>query len=652
MILPWILLAADVPATQPVTPVPPKEVTTELEVWCAFPDFAQAEIVVTGSRVARPPDEFVANVTVLSRDSFDKVKPRQLSDVLRRVQGLHLDQVGGRGGTGSLYLRGADPNYTLVLVDGVRVNDPTNARGGSFDFSTLDIADVERVEIARGPYSAVYGGDALAGVINVITRRDPPEDTRLGLDAMGGGYDVHELSIDGSGPFGENSESSWNFGAGDSHEGEVTRGNRFDGQRVSGGVNFADARSIWSGFVTGRYSESSRAGFPDDSGGYDFADIRASEKRDGNEALLGAGANVLVGDANFALQVGYFDHDDHIDSPGVAPGLRDPFGVPPSVVDTNLTRYSATLTGTQRFSEYLTLAYGADWLREEGSSDGALDFGGGFVLPTSFELTRTSWAPFAEARVTSEVGLSMQAGVRVDKPEDMGSVTSPRVRVAYEIADSGVTVSGSWGKAFKLPSMYALGHPLVGNPDLVPERGESWEMSVSQLLPGGKFAWTATWFDSAYRNAIDFDSGPPPMLVNRNRVDTEGFELAGGVGIGEDWQLSATVTHARSRIASSGAELRNRPDWRAGAAAYWTPIAELKLSLTASYVGTALDSSIPTGDVQLDSYTRFDFAASWQVSKKFETYLAIENLTDQQYQEFVGFTARGILPRAGARYSF
>ena len=86
---------------------------------------------------------------------------------------MHVDQVGGRGGTGSLYMRGADPNYTLVLVDGVRVNDPTNARGGSFDFSTLDMADVERVEIARGPYSAVYGGDALAGVINIVTRHAP-----------------------------------------------------------------------------------------------------------------------------------------------------------------------------------------------------------------------------------------------------------------------------------------------------------------------------------------------------------------------------------------------------------------------------------------------------------------------------------------------
>ncbi len=190
------------------------------------PANSQPEIVVTGSRVATPPEEVAANVTVLSREDFDVEKPRQLADILRRVAGVHMDQVGGRGGTGSLYLRGADPNYTLVLVDGVRVNDPTNARGGSFDFSTFDVADIERVEIARGPYSAVYGGDALAGVVNIVTRHAPRERTQGSLDAMGGAYDVREIALDAGGPLGA---ANWALGASDSHEGEVVRGNRFDG---------------------------------------------------------------------------------------------------------------------------------------------------------------------------------------------------------------------------------------------------------------------------------------------------------------------------------------------------------------------------------------------------------------------------------------
>ena len=608
----------------------------------------QTEIVVTGSRVATPREDVAANITVLSRENFEVEKPRQLADILRRAAGVHLDQVGGRGGTGSLYLRGADPNYTLVLVDGVRVNDPTNARGGSFDLSTFDVADIERVEIARGPYSAIYGGDALAGVVNIVTRHAPRERTQGSLDAMGGAYDMHEIALAAGGPLGA---ANWSLGASDSHEGEVVQGNRFDGQRVSGALD-AELGTSASMYLTGRYSETSRAGFPDDSGGYEFAEIRDTEKRDAEEAAFGADVKARVGNATLGLALGFFDRDDHIDSPGVAPGIRDPFGVPPNVVDTSLRRYSATLTATQKFSDLLSLAYGVDWLREEGTSDGMLDFGGGFVLPTAFALTRTSWAPFVEARVTSDFGLSLQAGVRVDQPDGEDSVTSPRLRVAYEFADSGLTVAGAWGKAFKLPSLYALGHPLVGNPDLVPERGESYEFELAQLLLEGKARWSATWFDGEFRNAIDFDPGPPPMLVNRNRVDTRGVELAAQLALSEAWQLDASVTHAKSTVAATGGELRNRPEWRAGVGAHWNPFASLQFSAAATHVGVSLDSSIATGDVRLDGYTRVDVSASWQASPRLEAYLAIDNLTYVQYEEFVGNETRGIMPRAGVRFSF
>ena len=613
------------------------------------PANSQSEIIVTGSRVATPADDVAANVTVLSREDFEVEKPRQLADILRRVAGVHIDQVGGRGGTGSLYLRGADPNYTLVLVDGVRVNDPTNARGGSFDFSTFDVADIERVEIARGPYSAVYGGDALAGVVNIVTRHAPPEKTRAALDAMGGGYDVHETCA-------STPAARWAPTPGTSAPATRTRAKSRAATSSTGNAFRAASTSAWAPprrrSSPGATRRPRAQAFPDDSGGYEFAEIRDTEQRDADEAVFGAGLNTGVGAANFALQVGYFDRDDHIDSPGVAPGIRDPFGVPPSVVDTSLRRYSATFTGTQKFSELLSVAYGVDWLREEGTSDGILDFGGGFVLPTSFELTRDSWAPFAEARVTSTFGLSMQAGVRVDQPDGESSVTSPRVRMEYEFADSGFTMAGAWGKAFKLPSMYALGHPLVGNPDLVPERGESWEIEFAQTLLDGKARWNATWFEGEFRNAIDFDPGPPPMLVNRNRVDTQGVEIAGRLALAEQWQIDASVTQRR-RVASlpPAAQLRNRPEWRAGASAHWNPLASLQFSAAVTYVGSSLDSSIATGDVRLDAYTRVDVSAVWQVSPRLETYLAIDNLTDQQYEEFVGNVARGIMPRAGVRFS-
>src|SRR5262245_4020208 len=205
---------AAAPATTPATPA-----STEME----------ETIVVVGysSRLELPAADLGSGVTVLDRHEFEAQRPAQLADVLRNVPGVHIDQVGGRGGTGSLYLRGADPNYTLVLVNGVRVNDPTNPRGGSFDFSTFDVDDIERIEVARGPYSAVFGGDALAGVVNIVTGLNTGWHRGTYLDASAGAYDTREIALRTGG-------DSWTLGAADSREGEVVRGNQFESQRVSG----------------------------------------------------------------------------------------------------------------------------------------------------------------------------------------------------------------------------------------------------------------------------------------------------------------------------------------------------------------------------------------------------------------------------------
>jgi vitamin B12 transporter len=608
-----------------------------------------AEVVVACSRLPVKLTDIGTNVTVLNRDDFDADQPTQLSDVLRNVAGVHIDEVGGRGGTGSLYLRGADPNYTLVLVNGVRVNDPTNARGGSFDFSMFDVDDIERIEVARGPYSSVFGGDALAGVINIVTRDGSggDNDFNASADAMAGAYGTHELALRAGGSV---DDGSWTLGVGDSKQGEVVRGNQFDSQRVSG--SFTDTLGGTRVQLTARYADTGRDTFPDDSGGYQYAAIRDTEHRQAHESVFGAGFTRDSGDSSLRLALGYFDRGEIIDSPGVAPGIRDPFGIPPSVVNAGMQRFTATFNGNFSVRPYLEVAYGAEYQHEQGTSDGQLDFGGGFVLPTSFDLTRSSWAPFAEARVSTDNGFSAQAGLRVDKPDAYGSVTSPRLRVAYDFGTHGAfTVAGAWGKAFKLPSMYALGHPIVGNPDLVPERSESHELSVAQSLLNDTVNWSLTWFDGEFRNAIDFDPGPPPMLVNRDRVDTQGFELAGHVSTTEDLVFDASVTQARSRVASTGDELRNRPEWRAGAGVHWTPIEPLRLTGAVTYVGSSLDSSIATGDVTLPSYTLVDVSASWQVAKNFEAYAAIDNLTDQQYQQFVGFEVRGIMPRVGVKFS-
>ena len=128
-------------------------------------------VVVTATVAPTLLDRTTAPVTVISRAQIEAQQVESVTELLRQVPGVHIDQAGSRGGTSSVYLRGSDPNFTVVMIDGIKLNDPTNSRGGSFDFSKLSTDSIERIEIVRGPLSAVYGSDAVGGVINIITRR-------------------------------------------------------------------------------------------------------------------------------------------------------------------------------------------------------------------------------------------------------------------------------------------------------------------------------------------------------------------------------------------------------------------------------------------------------------------------------------------------
>ena len=124
-------------------------------------------VIVTATVAPTPLDQTTAPVTIISREQIAAQQATSVTELLRQVPGVHIDQAGARGGISSVYVRGSDPNFTVVLIDGVKVNDPTNSRGGSFDFSTLSTDNIERIEIVRGPLSAVYGSGALSGVINI-----------------------------------------------------------------------------------------------------------------------------------------------------------------------------------------------------------------------------------------------------------------------------------------------------------------------------------------------------------------------------------------------------------------------------------------------------------------------------------------------------
>lgn len=585
----------------------------------AMPAFAQVEELpaLTVSEAPPPPEQSQRDAADL-----DAAPTPALTEILRLTPGVHVDRAGAAGAVSSLYLRGAEPNYTAVFIDGVKLNDPVNTRGGSLDFSTATVDDFDGIEILRGPVSALYGADALAGAINLASARGrAPASLKASLAGADRGGGRAAATFGGAG-----GSVDYALGGGWTDAGRATPGSTARIGTAAGNLGWMPTpdRELRA---TLRWLDAELESFPDDSGGERHAVRRELERR-GVRHWLGSTAARWDGPGGLAwrLRGGAYRRDEVVDSPGVAPGVRDLFGIPASTSDSTLDR--AQLQGSVQASLGATdLLFGAEGEREEGRTDTRYELLG----PANFALERDSSALFAQAaRAFGPVLL--EGGLRLDRPDGYGDVATPRLRAAWRIGDT--TLSAAAGRGFKLPSFFALGNPVVGNPDLWPERSRGAELGVAQAL--GPARLSLALFRARYDDAIDFEEGPPPRLVNRDRVRTAGAEGAVAWAFGRG-ALEAQVSYVDARIDNSAERLRNRPRWTGGLEARYEPLDAVGLALRAVHVGRTLDSSIPTGDRELPSWTRLDGGVRWRVAAPVALRLDAENLLDADYDELLGF---------------
>jgi outer membrane receptor protein involved in Fe transport len=225
--------------------------------------------VVTVTGEALPLSTTSASVTVVSRETIANSHAENVGDILRQVPFLFLTQSGGRGGLTTVTLRGGKPNFTLVMIDGIPVNDISDTLGGSFDFATLSTGNVDRIEIVRGPLSSVYGSEAVDGVINIISRTGEGKPS-LDVGGFGGNFGAGEGHVDSSGQIGKLSYSSsgsyFRIGeqTGNDPFHQVTFG--FHSQAPLGAKKTLE--------TTFRYQGTHADGFPPNGGGPEFSILR------------------------------------------------------------------------------------------------------------------------------------------------------------------------------------------------------------------------------------------------------------------------------------------------------------------------------------------------------------------------------------------
>ncbi|MEZ5572146.1 MAG: TonB-dependent receptor [Halioglobus sp.] len=598
------------------------------------------DVLVTGTLA--PQLALTSSVSVLDSGQIQALNKTTVADLLRTVPGLLVEQQGGPGGLTAVSIRGGESNFTLVMVDGVAVNDPTNFRGGSFDFANINPSMVDRIEVVRGAQSAIYGSDALAGVINIITRR-PQEGHQQQVRAEVGQDHYNDVGASALG-----SEGNFNY--------TLDLASRDDGEPTPGSTRDTDSANLRLGWQASpgqelslayRYLKGDRSSYPEQSGGEKYALYDALDKSHYTQDILAfAWSTQLSSQWRSTVTASRFEQQEDYTSPGIFPYME----VPPNAADTHFSRDQYRWINTIQLAPGYEANLGADFRREDGRSYGYLEFFGD-RSPTDFELDRDTRGVFADVSATPLAALLLHSSVRYDDPQDFDSETSTQFGAKYDVG-AGVTLAANWGEAYKLPSFFALGHPLVGNPDLQQEKGESWDLGVSWQTTE-TLSLSVTGFDNDFRDLVDFDNDTF-RNVNRKRVQTSGVELQA------DWQpltalsLRSQATYTDIDVKNENSVLTGRPQWTASIVAQWQFARQWDTALDYAYSGQQWAASRHTGEQvteELGDYHRVDWVLHWQLAPAWLLALSVDNLLDEHYETAVGFYAPSREIRLGVEFS-
>lgn len=574
-------------------------------------------VIVEGSRLGQAETEVGSSVTIITAEDIDALGFDFAVDAIAAAPGVTVNSNGAFGGQASVRIRGAATGQTLVLIDGIPVNDPTSS-GGSFNFARVDTENIERIEILKGPQSTLWGTDAIGGVVSITTKRPEKE---LGGSAFAeygsfntfrGGASVGNSNDTGDFRLAIVGTSSDGISKADENDGN-TEDDAYEALTLSakGGFNLGgDARL--SANVLWTDAETEFDGFG--ATGFGDADnVSETEELSANVSLTGSLFDERLENL---LLVGYADIDRQNFNNG-APG----FG---ATGDRVLYRYQGTLG----INDANKLAFGVE--REEtmsGDEDTSID--GLFAL--------YEWQA-AEA-------LTLTGGLRVDDHSTFGTETTGRVAAAYN-PNPQLTLRASWGQGFKAPTLFQLsgGGFAEPNPNLQPETSEAIDAGIDWRSRDGRFEAGFTVFDTDIENLISY---AVTGYFNEAEVKTQGIELVGRVVLTEWLSVDANYAYIDAED-TDGNPQRRIPEHSGDVRFNVDPDGPFSGNILIRYNGEEPNNATST----VDSWTRVDVTGSYDLNETVELFGRVENLFDEEYQQILGYGTPDLSGYVGIRLRY
>lgn len=606
------------------------------------------ETVVTATRLPTPVDRVGNAITVITEEQIRERQATSVADVLRMVPGVAVSRLGaGVGAQTQVRIRGAEANQTLVLIDGIEVNDPSGA--SEFDFGHLLATGIERIEVLRGPQSALYGSDAVGGVINIVTKRGSGKPAGY-ASLEGGSFQTGRID---AGVSGGTEKVGYSFYTTGYHSDGISIASRkrgfdeadgYDQRLVGGRLGLTPVEPLQLDFV-GRWSQSRLEldSFSDTTSPNIVVDSRDDTQIRQRFGRAQATIDTFGGAWQHIAGAGIADtrRDDRSNKIDVshADGLRRKFDYQSNLLyssDAFVPADHSTVFGVERETERVvnTNAF-ADVNR-----------------------SLTTISAFAQQGITLWDALTLTAAGRHDWNELFADDTTWRVSGAYLFRGFGTKLKASYGTANKAPTiveLFGFTSTFQGNPDLVPERSRGFDVGIEQTLLGDRAAIEFTYFANRIEDLIAGFGNTARNLPGQSHAD--GIELSGRYAPSDSLDLVAAYTYTDAHDAA-GNELARRPKHVASFTGTYRFLGNrASATLGIDYNGDRRDLVFfpfpqPSQRLVLHDYALVRLAGTYRLVDGVTLFARIENALNEQYEEVFSYATPGRAGYVGVRATF
>jgi len=604
------------------------------------------DIVITATRTPSNTLELANSISTIDSTEIVNKNSFNTFDLIKNEYGLSFSQQGTKASVSNVYIRGSNSSHTLVLIDGVEVNLPSDP-SNFYNFFSLPTENISRIEVLRGPQSTLYGSNAIAGVINIISAQGTGKPA-INLSAEGGSYNTFKGTLTSLGKLDKFNYSvalsrikSDGYSAASEKYGSTERdGYQLDNINSILGYEFSD--NFKTDFVI-RFNKSS-SDLDQSLGSPEFWDDPTYIFDQEEFFIRGQGKiNLLDNKWNQRFGLTYFSNVREYSFDTSAASFYSSWS------NYDGKKYKADWQNDFHFFRNNLITAGVEFELEETSSE--------YYLFSSFnppdyasiipKVDVNTFGFFVQDQFKTGESFFGSIGVRLDNNSQFGNAFTYRIAPAYMFWETGTKLKATFGTGFKAPSLFYLYDPLYGNPDLDPEKSLGWDAGVEQFIWSEGFSFGATYFFNKFDDMFGFD----PFTfktININKAETKGVEIFTKAALTDGFDIKANYTYTNAKDKSENTpdydkKLVRRPEHKAGIFISYSFNQFTNANVEFIYVGEREEPDFinyPSRIIMPD-YFLVNLAAHYDIFSFLRLQGRIENLLDKQYEEIYGYGTAG-----------